>query len=660
MLPNVPGSEKKPVQDKIDSKQEEKVEDVDSPSIVIVDKMETERVTKKSKECVDNQVEEIKVEDGSEMKWEEFKCQVADEKVDTESSPFRLVLNAIPERSTVAFSEVRGEFLGVAEIIAPSSPDNVRPPVDIICVLDTSRSMKGTRINLLKVTMHRFISAIHDGDRLGLITFNRTATVALPLTDMSKKARNAANKVVQNLRIRAGTNIEEGLRVGTTMVLERKGDLAKRVCSMIFFTDGEASKGKRTSEELLSTVHDAFNISPSGDPENWTPEDVRRWLASVKLDIPNTVEQFKLMKIDGQILMQDLTETMLEEELGVTSVHIAKFLRELEKLREGRRTEEQPSHSCSINCFGYGNKHNEQLLGQLATNFDGLYYYVKDPLAISEGFATCLGGIISTCATNLELSLTPVNGAKDIVLVSNFPELKKTKVERESATVRLGDIQEEEHRHIVFKFTLPAESSPTQAAPTYIAVKLAYVNAITAKIEATVASLEVERGLVTSARSDKVDAEFNREEALRALTTAEAIAKSGRLGEARKILLNTSNSINTSSSNRYPLSLNLVKDLDTSMRGYQDHKSYSSWGRTYSKQNQAVLRSERACAVSDRSYNTQKEYLTSSKRATAEIFRNMNPFEAGKSTSKDSKKKSSADKGKSKKKTPKVYRLSTD
>jgi len=660
MLPSVPVAENDVLVDIVDNKEEQKVEGVDDMKIMFHESMNTERDLLKD-ECADEEFKDAGDNIDIEIEWEQFQANVADEKLDTDS-PFRLVLKAIPERASVVFNEVRSEFLGVAEIIAPSSPDKARAPVDIICVLDTSRSMKGTRMNLLKKTMNRFISAIHEGDRLGIITFNRTASIALPLTEMSEDARQNANKVIQNLRIKGGTNIEDGLRVGTTMVKERKGEVAKRVCSIIFFTDGEASKGKRTTEELLDTVHNAFRVPPTGDPEKWTPEDVRRWLASVKLDIPDTLAQFKKMKIDGQILMQDLTEAMLEEELGVTSVHIAKFLRELEKLREGGQTDDRPALQCSINCFGYGNKHNEDLLGQLATSFDGLYYYVKNPLGISEGFATCLGGIISTCATNLKLSLTPHNGAGGVVMVSNFPEVRNNKIERQSATIRLGDIQEEEHRHVVFKFLLPAENQVTDTPPTYIAVKLVYTNAITGKIEATVASLEVERGTVTSARNDKVDAEFNREEALRALTSAEAVAKSGRLGDARRILLNTSKSINTSSSNRYPLSVNLVQDLDTSLRGYADHKSYSSWGRSYSKQNKHVLRSERACNISDRSFNTQRAYMTTPKVDTAEIFRSApvsQPAEIVRSSTRN-KQKSTPEKEKTKKTTPKTYRLVSD
>jgi len=643
MLPPIPVPENEILVNKVESMEDEKLEGLDDAKITCVDNMNTECDFSKDTECV----------------GEEFKNaadNIDDEKLDI-NSPFRLVLKAIPERASVAFNEVRSEFLGVAEIIAPSSPNKARAPVDIICVLDTSKSMKGSRMNLLKKTMNRFISAICEGDRLGIITFNRTASVALPLTEITKATRDNANKVIRNLRIRKGTNIEDGLRVGTTMVLERKGEVAKRVCSIIFFTDGEASKGKRTTEELLNTVHNAFRVPPSGDPEKWTPEDVRKWLAAVKLDIPKTLEKFKLMKIDGQILMQDLTEAMLEEELGVSSVHIAKFIRELEKLREGRADESRPSLQCSINCFGYGNKHNEDLLGQLSTNFDGLYYYVKNPSGISEGFATCLGGIISTCATNLQLSLTPHNGAGKVVMVSDFPVLRRGKIERQSASIRLGDIQEEEHRHVVFKFLLPAEKEATDTPPTYIAVKLSYTNAITGNIEATVASLDVERGVTTSCRSDKVDSEFNREEALRALTSAEAVAKSGRLGDARKILLKSSESIMTSSSNRNPLSMSLLKDLDTSVKGYGDHKSYSSWGKSYSSQNKHCLRSQRACNSSDRSFNTQRTYLTTSKRETAEIFRSTpvsQPTEIVRC-----KKKSTSEKEKTKK-TPETYRLVSD
>merc|ERR1719510_542432 len=114
---------------------------------------------------------------------------------------------------------------------------------------------------------------------------------------------------------------------------------------------------------------------------------------------------------------------MLEEDLKVNRIHRAKFMRALDKLREGDEEEEEappPPISCTINTFGYGSRHNTDLLEKLAERFDGLYYYVKDSEAIKEGFAACLGGLMSTVATQLKLTLNPMNEAKNVKLLSEF------------------------------------------------------------------------------------------------------------------------------------------------------------------------------------------------------------------------------------------------
>merc|ERR1719233_2708283 len=126
----------------------------------------------------------------------------------------------------------------------------------------------------------------------------------------------------------------------------------------------------------------------------------------------------------------------------VSRVHTKKFLREIEKLREGVEENVQGQElqlDCTINTFGYGSNHNSDMLEKLAERFDGMYYFIKDAGAINEGFATCLGGLMSTVATNLHLNVIPLNGAKNVKILNDFAVSKH----EGTVTTKLGDIQSE-------------------------------------------------------------------------------------------------------------------------------------------------------------------------------------------------------------------------
>jgi hypothetical protein len=60
--------------------------------------------------------------------------------------------------------------------------------------------------------------------------------------------------------------------------------------------------------------------------------------------------------------------------------------------------------------FGYGGDHYAPKLISLASDSNGLYYFIEHPEDISQSFTDCLGGIVGTCAQEANLDLTAVNG----------------------------------------------------------------------------------------------------------------------------------------------------------------------------------------------------------------------------------------------------------
>lgn len=538
---------------------------------------------------------------------------------------YSLILKSKPESSVVAFNEVKEKFIGMADIEAPIFNNALRAAVDIVCVLDTSGSMSGDRISLLRKSVRRLVRGVNSKDRLALIEFNSLCRVLLEFTSMDDKGKRKAKDIINKLGSWGGTYLSGGILEGLKMVKNRDPANSNEVCSILLFTDGEANYGTRESDLIIKAAEEAsgmqkFRKKPIGDPEKWSVDDVCQWLRCIELDLPKLIEQVKDMKIDGQILTHDLTEEMLEEDLTVSRIHRSKFLREIEKLRAGEEEEKEsppPPLACTINTFGYGSSHNSDLLEKLAERFDGMYYYVKDSNAINEGFATCLGGLMSTVATNLKLFLTPLNGAKDIKVLSNFPNtLKNT-----SVTIMIGEIQSEEHRHILFQLDLPLADTST-AVESYCSIKLTYENTISSRTDILLDQMRVERGKVTTERDQLVDVQYNRVVAAEALSIADQLGKVGELERARTTLDTAFESVQRSMSCRMGMSRSLMQDMEQTRRGYTNINEYNRWGKNYTKQNKACYRKERAVKVNDALglYSTQSQYISLSRMETVSAF----------------------------------------
>jgi len=541
------------------------------------------------------------------------------------SMEYTLNLKSKPECVVVAFNEEKKRFIGMADIQAPLFENAKRAAVDIVCVLDTSGSMSGDRISLLRKSVRRLVRGVNSKDRLALIEFNTQSRVLLNLTAMDELGKRVAKDIINTLGSWGGTHLSGGLLQGLKIVKMRDAATCNEVCSILLFTDGEANYGIRDADLIIKAAEEAFGMQkckkkPDGDPEKWSVDDVCQWLRYIEMDLPELLEKVREMKIDGQILTHDLTEEMLEEDLSVSRIHRSKFLREIEKLRAGEGEEKEsppPPLSCTINTFGYGSNHNSDLLEKMAERFDGMYYYVKDAESINEGFATCLGGLMSTVGTNLDLSLTPLNGAKDIKVLSDFPKT----VKNTTVTIHIGEIQSEEHRHILFEFDLP-RSSVANSRESYCSIKLTYENAISSGTDVLLEQMFVERGKITTDRDELVDVQYNRVITAEALSAADELGKVGELERARTTLDTAFESVRRSMSCRMGMSQNLMQDMEQTRRGYTNMNEYNRWGKNYTKQNKACYRKERAVKVNDTLglYSTQSQYISLSRLETVSAF----------------------------------------
>ncbi|GJW93429.1 von Willebrand factor [Tanacetum coccineum] len=112
-----------------------------------------------------------------------------------------------------------------------------RAPVDLVTVLDTSGSMAGTKLALLKRAMGFVIQNLGPADRLAVIAFSSTARRLFPLRKMSDAGKQQALQAVNSLVANGGTNIAEGLRKGAKVMEDRREN--NPVGSIILLSDGQ-------------------------------------------------------------------------------------------------------------------------------------------------------------------------------------------------------------------------------------------------------------------------------------------------------------------------------------------------------------------------------------------------------------------------------------
>lgn len=149
-------------------------------------------------------------------------------------------------------TEATETLLGV-NLRAPAAPnDTDRAPVDCVVVSDVSGSMSGSKMTLLKETVHLLLDEFVSKDRVGLVTFDSNVHEKFPLQTLDGDARAKATGVVDQYRAGSATNLSGGCFAGIQQLLNssNKG----HVKTVLLMTDGQANNGLRTADEMIPVL----------------------------------------------------------------------------------------------------------------------------------------------------------------------------------------------------------------------------------------------------------------------------------------------------------------------------------------------------------------------------------------------------------------------
>lgn len=130
-----------------------------------------------------------------------------------------------------------------------------RQPMDIVCVLDVSDSMRGNKIRQVQSAVRFIIEQASSNDRLSIVTFHDDAARILRLRKMDKYGKDDAIRATLMIQTRGGTSIGAGLHQAISIMEQRRQ--RNVVSALLLLTDGMDYCVKNRVGSLLSRVTDA-------------------------------------------------------------------------------------------------------------------------------------------------------------------------------------------------------------------------------------------------------------------------------------------------------------------------------------------------------------------------------------------------------------------
>lgn len=191
----------------------------------------------------------------------------------------------------------------------------------------------------------------------------------------------------------------------------------------------------------------------------------------------------------------------------------------------------------TLSAFGYGEDADQELLRDLSTRGKGNYAFVQSPEDALTAFARELGGLLSTYARRIEVTVTPRPG---FVLTDVVSDVDATE-ERGVVKIRIPDLLADEVRNVVLAGRLAARPAPGSAVETVADVAVAFETYAGGRPAHGGESLPVTVRFVPAAEAQAapapaVDAVVAVAQLVRAQIDAEEAAARGSYAEAYQVM----------------------------------------------------------------------------------------------------------------------------
>ena len=434
----------------------------------------------------------------------------------------------------------------LVSVQSPSAPPILRPPIDLVAVIDTSGSMQGLKLDAVRESWAFLVrQGLREQDRLGLVcqalsglergmnasasacpcrqlarlTFEQTSphasqvsfydetTVHFELTEMNQLGKSRALPRIMSMQADGKTDLSRGLREGIRLI--RTADRAntadeadvnevQRNRALMVFTDGKATRGIMDTASIVA--------------------DVRHQLIGGAEDV-------------------------------------------------------------SIFTFGFGADHFPTKLHAIASATNGLYYFIENTDAIAAAFADCLAGLGGMVAQEAELELRVDPKVASLQKI-NFPNARFDAAGR--CTIPLGTLYAQEDKSVLLNICMPAAVREQQDVKTrLLSAKLRYLSAA-GKLNVVKATKDIVRPTTPSAKLPPpqwLELHSSRMAVVNSIMSASKLANRGDIDRARDVLKDAMERIRLTTSARLTTTQQLLADMHHVAAGYRDLYAYEDVGR---------------------------------------------------------------------------------
>lgn len=148
----------------------------------------------------------------------------------------KLYHNCIVQKPGVQSEAV---MVSVAETLYESL-NKAAAPVDIVCAIDISGSMKGEKMAKVKQTL-KYLLTVAPGSRLALVTFNKDAAMLMNFKTIGKDSAVMIDTIIDTVKPAGNTNVVAGVKLAQSMLLT--SPTSNAIKTILVLTDGKHNVG---------------------------------------------------------------------------------------------------------------------------------------------------------------------------------------------------------------------------------------------------------------------------------------------------------------------------------------------------------------------------------------------------------------------------------
>ncbi len=127
----------------------------------------------------------------------------------------------------------------------------VKKPVDLVVVMDTSGSMGGDKIAAARSSLMQFINLLDDRDNLSVITFNTQSTMISELSNVASKRQKLLTRV-SGIIEGGGTRLYD-TTLEAYQYVEKNGDPG-HIRAVVVLTDGQDTESTTNLNDLINQI----------------------------------------------------------------------------------------------------------------------------------------------------------------------------------------------------------------------------------------------------------------------------------------------------------------------------------------------------------------------------------------------------------------------